>query len=253
MMTRNTVKITTLSVVSAIALSACGAGDRLANVGKPPELTQITNPQTTPDYRPISMPMPAPEIAYQQPNSLWQSNRKSFFKDQRASNIGDILTVVIDFKEEAGMENKTSRSRSASENAALNSLLGFETRLDRIPFIPDEINPASLADFGTGSNHSGNGKTEREEEITLKMAAIITQILPNGNLVIRGNQEVRVNFEKRVLQMQGIIRPEDITVDNSISYEKIAEARISYGGEGQLMDMQQPRYGQQVLDVLMPF
>jgi flagellar L-ring protein precursor FlgH len=244
---------TTLFVGAGLLLSACGAGDRLANVGRAPEVTQIVNPQTQPDYQPVSMPMPAPEIASRQPNSLWQSNRKSFFKDQRAGNIGDILTVMIDIRDKAELDSSSDRSRTSNEGAQLNNLLGLETMLDRIPLIPAEVDNANLINAGGTSSFSGKGATDREEKITMKMAATIMQILPNGNMVINGNQEVRVNYEKRILNIKGIIRPEDISVDNSISYEKIAEARITYGGKGHITDYQQPRYGQQIMDVILPF
>ena len=246
----NMVKLTLVLLLGA-SLSACSAGERLANVGQPPGMTPIVNPQTQPDYKPVSMPMPAPEVAMQQPNSLWQSNRKGFFKDQRAGNIGDILTVLIEIDDEADLENKTNRSRSANESAGLDNLLGYEASLAQI--LPEAIDNTALVGAGSDSSHSGNGKIERDESISMKVAATITQILPNGNLVIQGNQEVRVNFEKRILNVAGIIRPEDISIENSISYEKIAEARIIYGGEGQITDVQQPRYGQQVYDILFPF
>lgn len=242
---------TGLILATSCALSACGATERLASVGKAPDMAPISNPQTQPNYQPVSMPMPAPQIATRQPNSLWQSNRKSFFKDQRAGNVGDILTVLINIDDQADLENKTSRSRNASENAGLDNLLGYEAALDKI--LPEAVDNANLVGAAADSSHKGNGKIERDEKIELKLAAVVTQVLPNGNLVINGKQEVRVNFEKRILNMAGIIRPEDITIDNSISYEKIAEARISYGGEGQITDVQQPRYGQQVYDILFPF
>jgi flagellar L-ring protein precursor FlgH len=242
---------TGLSLLMGCALSACGATERLSNIGKAPEMSAIANPQTQPDYQPVSMPMPTPKTAYRQPNSLWQSDRKSFFKDQRAGNVGDILTVVIDIDDQADLENKTSRKRSSAENAGLDNLLGYEKSLAKI--LPEAIDNANLVGADADSSHEGDGKIERDEKIELKLAAVVTQVLPNGNLVINGKQEVRVNFEKRILNMDGIIRPEDITIDNSISYEKIAEARISYGGQGQITDVQQPRYGQQVYDVLFPF
>lgn len=245
------IRKTALILLTGCSLSACGTSERLSNVGKAPDMTAIQNPQTQPNYQPVSMPMPAPQVAYRQPNSLWQSNRKSFFKDQRAGMVGDILTVVIDIKDEADLKNKTTRTRAASEGAGLDNLLGYEADLGAI--LPEEVDNASLIGLDADSKHEGNGKIEREEDIALKLAAVVTQTLPNGNLVINGKQEVRVNFEKRILNIAGIIRPEDISVDNTISYEKIAEARISYGGEGQITDVQQPRYGQQVYDILFPF
>jgi flagellar L-ring protein precursor FlgH len=250
-------KILLLSLVS-VSLSACGAGDRIANIGKPPEMTRIANPVTQPDYQPVSLPMPTPKNTVRQSNSLWSADRVTFFKDQRAKDIGDIITVMIEIADEAQIDNETSRSRTSSEDANLSRLLGLEQNLDSV--LPEAVNDAatgllnpSLSDFGSTSNHSGTGTTEREEEIDVKMAAIVTQILPNGNMVISGRQEVRVNFEKRILQLDGVIRPEDISGTNSIAYDRIAEARIIYGGEGQLTDVQQPRYGQQLYDIVFPF
>ena len=158
---------------------------------------------------------------------------------------------MIDIDDKAELENETERSRSSTEDSSFANFLGAETQLGKI--FPENITAADLVDIGSTSRHSGEGSTDREEEIQLQLAAVVTQQLPNGNLVILGRQEVRVNFEKRILELAGVIRPEDITINNTISYEKIAEARISYGGEGQITDMQQPRYGQQVFDVLYPF
>jgi flagellar L-ring protein precursor FlgH len=242
-------KLTTVSAV--LLLSACGAGERLANIGKEPELAPITNPADNEAYRSVSMPMPAVEEIKKENNSLWASNRQTFFKDQRANNVGDILTVMIDIDDEAELENETERSRSSTENAGLNNLLGVETQLTKV--LPEGVTGPDLIDLDSNSTTSGEGSIEREEEVRVKLAATVTQILPNGNMFIQGRQEVRVNFEKRVLELAGVIRPEDITVDNSISYDKIAEARISYGGKGQITDLQQPRYGQQVYDILFPF
>lgn len=232
-------------------LSACGALDRVADIGSAPEMTKIVNPTTQRDYQPVSLPMPTPKVSITQKNSLWASNRQTFFKDQRAADVGDIITVMIDIEDEATLDNETERSRSSSEGASANSLLGYEQSLGRI--LPEAIDPTSLIDAGADSSHVGAGSIEREEEITVKLAALVTQILPNGNMVIHGQQEVRVNFEKRILSIDGVIRPQDIMMDNTISYEKIAEARISYGGEGQITDVQQPRYGQQLYDIVFPF
>tara|TARA_R110002124_G_scaffold64985_2_gene177220 strand:- start:23560 stop:24312 length:753 start_codon:yes stop_codon:yes gene_type:complete len=233
-------------------LSACGTADRLANIGKAPDMTKIENPTTQSGYVPVSLPMPMPEPVLRQSNSLWSTTNKSgFFKDQRAHAVGDILTVMIEVDDEAQMDNSTARARSSSEGAALGSLLGYEQSLSRL--LPEAIDNSSLIDMGSNSSTTGTGTIDREEQITMSLAALITQELPNGNLVIQGRQEIRVNFEKRVLELAGVIRKEDITVDNTITYDKIAEARISYGGKGQITDVQQPRYGQQVFDVLFPF
>lgn len=242
---------TILCLLMGCSISACGTADRLARIGKAPDMATIENPQTQKGYKPVTMPMPAPQIASRQPNSLWQSNRKSFFKDQRASSVGDILTVTIDIKDNAEVKNKTTKQRDGSETAGAPHILGFETKFGKV--LPDAVNPALLGSINSTSSTTGDGQIKRDEQITLKLAAVISQILPNGTMVINGKQEVLVNYEKRVLSINGIIRPEDISIDNSVPYEKIAEARIVYGGEGQISDIQQARYGQQLFDVVSPF
>ena len=222
------IKIATgLLLVSA--LGACATTDRLANVGQAPALTPIVDPTVTAGYRPVTMPMPAAEPATYQPNSLFSSDARGFFKDQRASKIGDILTVVVTIDDRAQIGNTTSATRSSSNttDAALGTTSGIA--------------------------NAGNGSVNRTERVTTQVAAVVTQVLPNGNLVIEGRQEVRVNFEVRDLIVAGIVRPEDIGSDNTISSTKIAEARIAYGGRGQITDVQQPRYGQQILDAILPF
>lgn len=240
-----------LITAASLSLGACTAGERLADIGKAPDLSAIENPTTKEDYRAVSMPMPTPKHVVKEKNSLWASNRQTFFKDQRAATVGDILTVTLDIKDKAELDNKSKRSRSSSEGANMPALLGYEQSLAQV--LPEAINPANLAQLGATSAHNGAGSVDREEKIKMKLAATVTQVLPNGNLVIQGRQEVRVNFEKRILELAGVIRPQDVGIDNSISYEKIAEARVSYGGKGQMTDVQQPRYGQQVYDVLFPF
>lgn len=244
--------LTLAAPLAALVLAGCGTTvDRLRDVGKEPALTTIQNPTRSPAYHSVSMPMPEPASAAHQPNSLWQTGARGFFKDQRAARVGDILTVLIEISDKAQISNTTKRSRANEESAALPSLLGFETKLSKV--LPDAIDPNSLADVSSGSSSEGAGSVKRDEKIDMKVAAVITQRLPNGNFVVHGRQEVRVNFEVRELQIAGVIRPEDIGSDNTISYEKIAEARISYGGRGQITDVQQPRYGQQVFDILFPF
>ncbi len=240
-----------LSLLACSTLGACSAADRISNIGKAPEMAKIANPMTDPAYQPVSLPMPAPQKASPQKNSLWKSNRVTFFEDQRANDVGDIITVTIDIKDEATIDNETKRTRTSDETAGLDTMLGLEQALSSV--LPEAVSNASLADFDSSSSHKGTGSIAREDEIKLRMAALITQLLPNGNMVIHGKQEVLVNFEKRILQVDGVIRPEDISVANTVSYDQIAEARIIYGGKGQISDMQQPRYGQQLYDILFPF
>ncbi len=238
-------------LIAAGSMSGCNALTRLAEIGREPPLTQIQNPTNSPSYRPISMPMPRTADRARAPNSLWRHGARAFFKDQRAARVGDLLTVMISMEDSAKMNNKTTRGRINSEDASASSLLGFETKLGNI--FPDALDPTSLLDLDSSTSNIGEGTINRDEKIELKIAAVITQRLPNGNLVLSGRQEVRVNFEVRQLQVAGVIRPEDIKADNTITYDKIAEARISYGGKGHISDIQQPRYGTQIMDVIFPF
>ena len=236
----------------ALALPGCGGVvDRIENIGRAPPTTPIANPTEQPGYQPVSLPMPAPASEVRERNSLWASGRQAFFKDQRAANIGDILTVLIDIQDEATLDNKTERTRASREDAGFDNFLGLETQVTKV--LPEGTQASSLIGFGSDTTTSGDGSIEREEEILVKMAALVTQVLPNGNMVIHGRQEVVVNFEKRLLQIDGVIRPQDITTANTISYDQIAEARIIYGGQGQITDLQQPRYGQQLYDIVFPF
>ncbi len=246
-------RIATLAAVLLVGtgLGGCNTLTRLSQVGEEPPLTNIQNPTALPTYQPVSMPMPPPVTEERQANSLWRTGSRAFFKDQRASQVGDILTVIIEIEDRARLNNSTNRSRAAGESADLSAFLGFESQLDNI--LPDEVDPTNLVDANSDSNTTGAGSVNRREDINLRVAAVVTQVLPNGNLVLSGRQEVRVNYEVRELLVAGIIRPEDITSTNQVDYDKIAEARISYGGRGHITDVQQPRYGQQVFDILFPF
>lgn len=239
------------AVLAAAALSGCGAVERLASIGQAPEMSRIEDPTRGAGYQPVSMPMPAPVIATRQANSLWQEGSRAFFKDQRASDIGDILTVVVTIADKAEVDNTTRRSRANTDAAQLNGLFGFENNLNDV--FPEGVSGDNLLNLGSNTSNVGSGGVDREEEINLRVAAVITQKLPNGNMVLYGRQEVRVNFEVREVVVGGVIRAADITSSNTISYDQMAEARISYGGRGQITDVQQPRLGSQVLDVIMPF
>ena len=245
-------RVLAMGVVLAAA-AGCDAVDRLEQVGRKPPQSGMENPAQLHNNQRVKIPMPSPqpEDDAKHPNSLWSPGSRAFFKDQRASEVGDILSVVVDIDDEAELENETVREREAAENAGLANFLGLSQNLDQV--LPDEVDPANLVNANSGSEHTGTGEIDREEEIRTRMATTVTQVLPNGNLVIAGRQEIRVNYENRILQVTGIVRPEDISSENEIQDEDIAEARIIYGGEGQLTDIQQPRYGQQIYDIIFPF
>lgn len=242
-----------LAAVAALALglSACNTADRLSQIGRTPALSAIENPTTQAGYKPVQMPMPAIEPVSYQPNSLWRGGAKGFFKDPRAKQVGDLLTVKVAITDKAAIENSTKRSRTNEEQSGIKNLLGFETKAAK--YLPSGFDPSNLANATSESSSEGKGSVDRKETLTTNVAAVVTQVLPNGSLVIEGKQEVRVNYEVRELIVAGVVRTEDIDSDNVIASEKIAQARIAYGGRGQITDVQQPRYGQQVMDVLLPF
>ncbi len=183
--------------------------------------------------------------------SLWSGSQQSLLGDRRAIKKGDIMTVVIEIDETAEIKNDTARSRSGSESMALPQLLGLPQRLDR--HLPDGASASNAVELGSSSSAAGKGSVKRSEKLELRVAATVVDVLPNGVLAISGSQELRVNFEMRELLVSGYVRPQDISRQNEITYDKIASARVSYGGRGQITDMQQPRYGQQVLDAILPF
>lgn len=251
MKAQTTIHKITLIILASSALTACGAAERINEIGKPPQQSAVVNPTTQRGYQPVSMPMPDKQPVTQQSNSLWTGAQQGFFKDQRAKTVGDILTVMIDINDKGKMENKTDRKRATSETAALPNLLGLEADLTQV--LPEELNTSSLANGTADSSYSGDGTTDRKETIKMRLAVTITQVLPNGNMVIKGSQEVRINFENRILQMAGVVRPQDISTENTVNYDQVAEARIAYGGKGHITDVQQPRYGTQLYDVIFPF
>lgn len=249
--TPRAVRLSLLSLATLAALSACS---RLENVGQKPRFTapgeaEKAPPPIAPQRVALATPPPISQAPYYAVGSLWRSGPESLFGDRRAKTLGDILTVVIELDEEAEIKNDTRRRRSGSEDVSVSAFYGLPALIDNAFDI--DLDPS--VGIESDGQSAGSGRVKRDEEITLRVAASVVEVLPNGHLVIAGNQEIRVNFELRNLQVAGIVRPEDISRRNEITYDKIAEARVDYGGRGQITDVQQPRYGQQVLDVVLPF
>jgi flagellar L-ring protein precursor FlgH len=247
--TLNRVILTVALLTTAALATGCSAVDRLSAIGEKPSLTAIENPTTQAGYKPVQMPMPKPEAASYNANSLWRNGSRAFFKDQRAHQVGDILTVTVNFTDKANIANETQRSRTNKEDSGISDFAGSKL----LSGSAAKVLPGRLLTADSTASSDGKGSVQRQENLQTSVAAVVTQLLPNGNLVVEGRQEIRVNFEVRELIVAGIVRPEDIQSDNTIDSSKIAQARIAYGGRGQLTDVQQPRYGQQVLDVLLPF
>ncbi len=246
---RNRILLTGVSLAVLTVASGCSSIDRLSQIGEQPKLAAIENPTSQPGYKPVQMPMPKPEAVSYNANSLWRNGSRSFFKDQRAHQIGDLLTVTVNITDQANFANETQRSRTNKEDSGITDFIGAKT----LGATAQKVLPGRILTADATASSDGKGSVQRQESLQTNVAAVVTQLLPNGNLVVEGKQEIRVNYEIRELVVAGIVRPEDIQSDNTIDSSKIAQARIAYGGRGQIMDVQQPRYGQQVMDVLLPF
>jgi len=231
-------------------LAGCGSLSRLSEVGRPPAMTPSSDPTQEASYRPMTLPMPNPQPASVQANSLWRNGSRAFFKDQRAAAVGDIVTVLVNITDTADVKDATNATRNGNESMGVPNLFGLETTLPRI--LPGATASSLVSTTSTNGN-VGTGEIARSEAVTISLAGVITQVLPNGNLVVSARQQMRVNNELRELQVSGVIRPQDIASDNTVQHDRMAEARISYGGRGEVMDVQTPRWGQQLMDILLPF
>ncbi len=231
-------------ILIAFALSACEQINETHN----PSVSDLTlNPSTMNEVNRISVPMPpqaAPTVPTRaEASSLWDARSPQLFQDRRASDVGDLVTVLININDRAQLQNASGRSRSSSQNVTDPDILNLDLSTDS----------GKILGLDSNSSVNGEGSIRRNKLIRLRVAALIIQTLPNGNFVIAGRQEVKVNAELRELRIAGIIRQSDIYVDNTIDYDKIAEARITYGGRGQISTVQTPRYGQDVLEVILPY
>ena len=231
-----------------VALAGCSVTDKIAGIGKPPRFSVPTEVPAPVVERSIATPnVPVPHVPSA---SLFREGAAGLFSDQRARNLGDLLTIRVKVDDNASLDNRSERRRGGTESAGIAGLLGIDKLLDRI--LPGKASSASI-DGTSDSRSAGEGRIERGEAINLTLAGIVTAVLPNGNLMVRGRQEMRVNNELRELVITGIVRPADIARDNSVSHQRIAEARILYGGRGQLSSAQSARWGQQLYDALFPF
>jgi flagellar L-ring protein FlgH len=236
-----------LSTVAA--LGGCSSLDRLKEIGERPPLSAVENPTTKAGYKPVQMPMPTPQPAVFNPNSLWRTGSRAFFNDQRAHQIGDILTVKVNINDTAQFQDQTQLTHTSTEDSGISNFIGANTIVNPAK----AVLPGRVLTADSNSQSNANGSINRQDQLLTNVAAVVTQVLPNGNMVIEGKQEIRLNSEMRELLVAGVARPEDIDSDNTIDLPKIAEARVAYGGRGTLSNIQEPRYGQQALDVLLPF
>jgi flagellar L-ring protein precursor FlgH len=238
-------------ILAGLALASLLGCARLDHVGKRPEFTPSNEGAEHLAMATTGLPQTLERQRLVDQASTWSGSRNSLLGDRRAGEVGDILTVVIEIDEKAEISNSTSRSRSADENLALEELFGLPQRIDQN--LPEGASSANAVGVEADSRSQGDGSVRRKEKLTLRIAATVTDLLPSGAMRIEGSQEVRVNYEIRELLVSGYVRSGDVTRNNEITYDKIASARISYGGRGQIMDVQQPRYGQQIVDIILPF
>ncbi|MDO9713025.1 flagellar basal body L-ring protein FlgH [Paracraurococcus lichenis] len=241
-----------------LALPAC---DTLSHFQKPPTITAPGEIASVPPPGPVDPPLEAamrpgevvPEA--RMAGSLWRAGSRTFFRDQRARAVGDLLTVEIEIDHIAQFDNQTRLGRDNAQSLSSPALFGFQGILSRLvrPIAGGSTTPGSVVDVSSNSTANGTGQIRREEKIKLQVAATVVRRLPSGNLEIAGSQEIRVNNELREIGVRGIIRPEDIQATNRIASDKIAEARVSYGGRGVASDLQRPRWGGQVFERILPF
>lgn len=235
-------------LAALVVLTGCG---NLSQIGRAPEFSPLEgNIEHNAMYS--ALPRTADDRGPTEQSSLWTSQRSSLLGDHRASVRGDILTVVVQINDQATINDSTGRSRTSSDKVGIPSLLGIPQRLDAA-VLPTGASSASLVDTKSASTFAGTGNVARNEKVTLRLAATVVEELPNGVLRIEGQQQVRVNNEMRDLIVSGYVRPDDISRKNEITYDKIADAQISYGGRGQITDVQQPAWGQQLADQILPF
>ena len=238
------------AVTLALILLPLGACADVKSAMHGPQMSAIAYPaKLIPAEQSVIIPSDAPRPA--SANSLWRNGARAFFHDQRASHIGDILTVNININDAAKLQNETVAKRQTSNTLGIPNLLGFESTLGRL--LPKSFNPASAISTNGATGSDGSGSVNRSEAVTLTIAAVVTQVLANGNLVIQGKQQVQINQELRELTIAGIVRPEDITSTNTIQHTQIAEARVSYGGKGSISTVQNVPVGQALLNKYTPF
>lgn len=238
-------------LVSLFALLVLPNCARIDHIGKPPTLSPQDQGVERSAMIYSGLPDTTADTSTYRQASLWSGHQTSLFGDRRAYTKGDILTVLIEIDDQAEISNTSSRGRSSRESLAMPQLFGLPQRGNAD--LPDGANLDNAVELDSASQSEGNGSVRRNEKLTLRIAATVVEVLPNEILRIEGTQEVRVNFELRELFVSGFARRADITRQNEITYDKMASARISYGGRGQISDVQQPRIGQQVLDAVLPF
>lgn len=249
-----------LCVIPLLFLCGCNMAKKLSTIGEPPALTQIKNPKDLPGYEPVSMPMPEAQAVERRTNSLWQTGSRAFFKDQRACKIGDVLTVEVKLDRKQSIQMSPDIEPQSSLSSTVTSVLGHQLPIQKriAKALPgkEPSAPGALTDWASTNSahtHKATAIYDVQDKMSFKMAAVVIELLPNGNMVVQGREEIRLVNEVREVEIKGIIRREDVSSNNTISSEKIANMRISYGGRGDLSDAQSAPWGQQYMQKILPF
>lgn len=249
-----------------VVLTGCRWGEQLSTLGEPPNMTRIQDPTANPGFVPVTMPLPPMQASARDSNSLWEPGSRAFFKDQRANRVGDIVTATVEVNQAESMKMTPNIKRENKGLLTVGSMMGLENVTNRVFHNSRDKNAdgsakhnhlanpnGSLINFDSKPELKGQAEYKVDDNIQFKIACYVVQMLPNGNMVIQGRQEIRLVNELREITIMGIVRREDITASNTVHSNKIAEMRISYGGRGDLSDMQSFPIGQQFLNKVMPF
>ncbi len=232
-----------------ILLTSCSDSiERLQRIDKAPDLSTI-NLYIPPSDKSDTKWRKEYHVSYT--NSFWYSNSSQFFKDNRPWSVGDLIRIIISIDDSADLTNKTSTKKDGNRSMGIKNFFGLENFIDSSS--KGKIKSDALVNGKSSKNHTGDGSISRSEDISTEVAATVVKVLPNGGLLIKGHQEIRVNYELRQIKISGIIRASDISSSNSINFNQIAEARVSYGGKGVINDVQQPSLGNRIIDILSPF
>lgn len=241
-----------------LTLCSCNIGERLDRVGRTPDFKKVSTYEeeiydtyAAKGLTDIIQEANNEETTYKTSNSLWRPGSRAFFRDKRARSVGDIIKVIITVQDKAKMDNQTQSSRNDTSNLGVPNLFGLEAEMGKV--LPNAVDPSKLVGIRSADANSGLGKIDRKETVNTAFAATVVKVLPSNNLVIKGTQEIKINTEVREITVEGIVRPEDINSQNAVKLDQIAEARVTYGGRGNISDYQQPRYGKQIFDAISPF
>ncbi len=184
--------------------------------------------------------------------SIWNESYTSRLYDNmyRASRVGDTVMIVVAEASSALGSGSTKANKKTDHKASIDALGNVMTKLSKLL---TGLNPANLISGKTESKFQGEGETQRKGNLQAKISATVTHVLPNGNMVVRGDQHIKMNAEEQVLTVEGIIRPYDILPNNTVLSSSLADARIGYRGFGVVAEKQKPGWLVRVLDYIWPF